>query len=225
MSGQGVERSGDLQDPINGPVAFRRAAWKQGCLGILFLALGVYAFYRGAREWATFDGEYTLWAGGPFYGLAASSWGLTFLSNLATGSEARHQRSITASSSQPSRITPLTWRDAELMAAQHMRQIGYPDAHDTGLGSDAGIDVKAAGAVAQVKMTKKPVGRPDVQRLAGAAGHGTAKHLLFYSWRGYTSKALEWADSQGILLFQFDLTGLVWPVNYAAREALSRLGT
>ncbi|MFI2422906.1 restriction endonuclease [Streptomyces sp. NPDC018955] len=222
MSVQGVEGSDAPQDPTNESAAFRRAAWKQGCLGIIFLALGVYAFYRGAREWATFDGEYTLWAAGPFFGLAAGSLGLTFLSDLATVSEARRHHSPAPSSSKTLPIAPLTWRDAELMAAQHMRQIGYLDAHDTGMGSDAGIDVEAAGAVAQVKMMKRPVSRPDVQRLAGAAGQGAAKALLFYSWQGYTSKALEWADSQGMLLFEFDLAGNVWPVNRAAREALRR---
>jgi hypothetical protein len=50
--------------------------------------------------------------------------------------------------------------DAESAAAAFMRRIGFADAKLTSSGSDGGIDVKATGAVAQVKMQWTPVGRP-----------------------------------------------------------------
>ncbi|MEU6596325.1 restriction endonuclease [Streptomyces flaveolus] len=111
-----------------------------------------------------------------------------------------------------------TWRDAELLAVRHMRALGFLDARDTGPGSDGGIDAMATGPVAQVKMHNKPVGRPDVQRLVGAAGGQPV--LLFYSLSGFTSTAHTYADERGILLFGFDRAGTVRALNGAATRAL-----
>ncbi|MGW6481989.1 restriction endonuclease [Streptomyces sp. NPDC055059] len=114
-----------------------------------------------------------------------------------------------------------TWRDAELLAVRHMRALGFLDARDTGPGSDGGIDAAATGAVAQVKMHNKPIGRPDLQRLYGAAaGRQQPQSLLFYSYRGFTSTAQTYADERGILLFEFDRAGTVRALNGAAVRAL-----
>ncbi|MDN3025680.1 restriction endonuclease [Streptomyces sp. S.PB5] len=209
-------------EPSQGPdeerAAFKRAAWKQGCCGVVLIAIAVWLVIKALPEWSTPDGEYSLWAAGPLLALPLASLGWGFLRDLVIVAEARR---VHATRKVAPTITPLvlrTWRDAEFLAVHHMQQIGYSDARDTGGGSDGGIDAKATGAVAQVKMKSRPVGRPDVQRLVGAAGRGEPQDLLFYSLQGYTSQALEYANSQGVMLFQFDETGAIWAVNSAARK-------
>lgn len=111
-------------------------------------------------------------------------------------------------------------RDAELSAADWMRQHGFPDARATGLGADEGVDVVARGAVAQVKMEGVATGRPAIQRLCGAASpRGDA--ALFFSLAGYTRQALEWADRAGVALFEFDYQGSVQPVSRLAETLLA----
>src|SRR5437763_10631632 len=51
--------------------------------------------------------------------------------------------------------------EAELVAAEWMRHLGFPDARCTGAGTDGGVDVRSAGAGAQVKAQLSPVGRPE----------------------------------------------------------------
>jgi hypothetical protein len=80
----------------------------------------------------------------------------------------------------------------ERAAARWMRTHGFPDAHVTMPGIDAGLDVIAKGAAAQVKAWSKPVGRPELQRLKGAALYGDK--LFFFSRGGFTSAAREYAS-------------------------------
>lgn len=115
----------------------------------------------------------------------------------------------------------LTWKDAEVAAAQHMcRVLGFSDAVLTGPGTDNGIDVKAMYAVAQVKNLSQPVGQPDLQRLVGANELG--KTMLFYSSSGYSRQACDYAERIGIALFRFDPPGAPAPVSSTARRLLSR---
>lgn len=111
--------------------------------------------------------------------------------------------------------TTMTWREAEHLAAEHMRALGFIDAAATPLGTDQGLDVTAAGGVAQVKhFSAAPVGSPDVQRLRGAA-HGQSR-ALFYALNGYTTAATTYAESAGVALFTYSLEREVTPVNRAA---------
>lgn len=111
------------------------------------------------------------------------------------------------------------WQDAEVAAARHMRdRLGYTDATTTGPGTDDGIDVRAFHSVAQVKRQVKPVGQPDVQRLVGAAESGV--DILFYSWSGYSAKAVDYATSRGVALFRFDPPGEPVAVNTRAEQML-----
>jgi hypothetical protein len=73
-----------------------------------------------------------------------------------------------------------SWQAAEVNAADWMRYWGFLDARVTQSGSDGGIDVRATGAVAQVKREAKAVGRPAVQNLVGARGRDASLHLLFF---------------------------------------------
>jgi hypothetical protein len=98
----------------------------------------------------------------------------------------------------------VTWRDAELTAADHMRHLGFADAMETGAGADRGLDATSREAAAQVKLyQQQKTGRPDVQRLAGAAARYT--HKLFYS-NAYTPAAISFANEAGVALFQFKVS-------------------
>ncbi|WP_162850759.1 restriction endonuclease [Amnibacterium kyonggiense] len=109
----------------------------------------------------------------------------------------------------------LSWQAAEQMAANHMRAYGFSDARTTPAGADSGIDVVSRWGVAQVKYFSKPVGRPEVQKLRGAA-HGRDR-VLFYALTGFNTNAVQFANECGIALFQFDQRGMVWPVNPLAK--------
>lgn len=109
-------------------------------------------------------------------------------------------------------------REAELNAAVRMRELGYPDAEATPIGPDAGIDVVATGAVAQVKRESHAVGRPALQRLFGAAA-GADVDLLFFSSSEYSRHAVEYADRVKIALFTYDVLGEICPANDRAAAA------
>ncbi|WP_375388400.1 restriction endonuclease [uncultured Amnibacterium sp.] len=109
----------------------------------------------------------------------------------------------------------LTWQAAEWMAARHMRAYGFSDARVTQVGADGGIDVISQWGAAQVKFYANPIGRPDVQKLRGAA-HG-AQRALFYALSGFTPSAVQFADEAQVSLWQFDQRGMVWAVNSWAK--------
>jgi len=111
------------------------------------------------------------------------------------------------------------WRRAEVMAAQWMRDLGFPDATTTPPGGDGGVDVTAAHAVAQVKLHAKAVQRPDVQRIRGVAHDGRA--ALVYSWSGYSKGALAFADTADVALFDVRNSRPV-PVSQAATRLVHR---
>lgn len=116
---------------------------------------------------------------------------------------------------------PLTWQAAEHRAVDHMRSIGFGDATVTSRGADGGYDVRATGAVAQVKHWNKPVGRPELQGLFGIA---SAQHALalFYSSSGYTAAAREWASTTGMALFTTSPAGRFSSESAAAHQIASR---
>jgi hypothetical protein len=111
-----------------------------------------------------------------------------------------------------------SWQDAERLAASWMRSNGFRGAAVTQGGSDGGVDVKAPGAIAQVKRESKPVGRPALQRLAGARGRAQTLQMLFFSSSGYSPAAIEYAGLMDLALFTYTPGGLVSPLNNAARR-------
>lgn len=115
-------------------------------------------------------------------------------------------------------------RDAELVAAEWMRYLGFADAVATAVGADGGIDVVSARAVAQVKLEGKPTGRPTVQQLHGVAVH-EGKTGVFFAAAGYTPQARTWAQTSGTVLFRFDRQGAVEPVNAVAHQLLADADT
>ncbi|MGW0708412.1 restriction endonuclease [Streptomyces sp. NPDC002643] len=111
-------------------------------------------------------------------------------------------------------------RDAELIAAEWMRYLGFADATATPVGADGGIDVVSEEAVAQVKLEGKATGRPTVQQLHGVAVN-EGKTGVFFSAAGYTPQARTWAETSGTALFRFDRQGAVEAVNTVAHQMLA----
>jgi hypothetical protein len=103
-------------------------------------------------------------------------------------------------------------REAELVAVDWMRYLGFTDAVATPVGADEGIDVISERGLAQVKMEGRPTSRPTVQQLHGVAT-AKEKEALFFSLTGYTSPASTWASQHGIALFQYDHQGTPRAIN------------
>ena len=103
-----------------------------------------------------------------------------------------------------------------------MRHWGYRNVGLTSGGNDNGVDVRATGAVAQVKFEARQVGRPQLQNLVGARGRNHDMELLFFSGAGYSGHAIEYASEMDIALFTYALDGVVSPENRAARHVVER---
>ena len=122
----------------------------------------------------------------------------------------------------PAQLRPVRrFEDAEVNAAMWMRHLGFPSAKVTRSGADGGIDVEAAGAYAQVKARTGATSRPEVQQLVGAVGRGTSAQLFFFSFGGYTSDAVAFAEANDICAYTFHLDGDVEPETSAAKTALA----
>ena len=133
---------------------------------------------------------------------------------------ASSRRAVAVPSSRPPERLIREARDAELIAVEWMRYLGFDDAVATPVGADGGVDVVSTRAVAQVKMEGKPTGRPVVQQLHGVAVHED-KTGVFFSLAGYTPHARNWAQTSGTALFRFDYQGAAEPVNAVAHELLA----
>jgi hypothetical protein len=118
-----------------------------------------------------------------------------------------------------------SWRAAEDNAAAWMRFWGYSDADVTPAGPDAGIDVRARAALAQVKWEAAQTGTPALQRLVGARRTDHHMALLFFSGAGYSAPAVEYADDVDIALFKYALDGAMTPVNAPARRLVAKRQT
>lgn len=98
-----------------------------------------------------------------------------------------------------------------------MREHGFGDAAltpDAGAGSH---DVESATAIAEIN-TAAPPSRPNVQRLDTVARQ-TGKRALYFSVRGFTTAAEEWANNVNIALFAFDKDKeTIIPANPLAEE-------
>lgn len=107
------------------------------------------------------------------------------------------------------------WQAAEALAAATLRRWGYQDARTTAAGNDQGIDVVGSRVVAQVKYRSSATGAPAVQQLAGVRRSG--QDAVFFSRRGYTRQAVEYADEFGVALFTIELPNGISPANTRAQ--------
>jgi hypothetical protein len=115
-----------------------------------------------------------------------------------------------------------SWQDAEVNAAEWMRYWGYRNAVARPGGPDGGADVRATGALGQVKYQAALVGRPELQRLVGARGRALETELLFFTGSDYAATALAYADEMDIALFQFALDGSMTALNVPGRRISER---
>ncbi len=102
------------------------------------------------------------------------------------------------------------------MAAAALRAMGFPDARETPVGPDGGIDVRSQRAIAQVKFRGAQTGRSDLQRLVGARGRDQHLALFFFTASSYSNRALEYAAEMDVALFTYDPTGALTPHSPAA---------
>lgn len=112
----------------------------------------------------------------------------------------------------------MSWQDAELMAADHMRHLRFSGVTLTPAGRDNGLDVIARTGAAQVKYHATPTGAPEIQRLRGAADGFETR--LFYA-TAYTTEAFAAAEALGVAAFQFTTSGDVVAVNGPAQRLLT----
>ncbi|WP_366139885.1 restriction endonuclease [uncultured Kocuria sp.] len=98
---------------------------------------------------------------------------------------------------------PRSWEAAERSAALWLVRHGHSGARVTSGGADGGIDVVGPTVVGQVKHHGKPIGAPDIQRLAGAASapRYRGRTRVFFSTRGFTPQALRAGQELGVQLF------------------------
>ncbi|MFJ4715357.1 restriction endonuclease [Streptomyces sp. NPDC088785] len=113
-----------------------------------------------------------------------------------------------------------SWQQAELNAARWMRHWGYADATASPGGPDAGIDVRSARALGQVKYQAAQVGRPELQRFVGARPYGSTAQLIFFTGSDYAPTAMAYAKEWNIALFRYRLDGAMTPANEPARRVL-----
>lgn len=114
-----------------------------------------------------------------------------------------------------------TSKDAELAARDWFLALGFTDAYVLpGAGPDGGVDVVSSAAVAQVKATVGPAGRPIIQQIYGIASH-ESKQAVVFSIGGFTPEAVDWANSARVSLFQLDLSGDTTPANRLATELIA----
>ncbi|MEU6097633.1 restriction endonuclease [Streptomyces sp. NPDC047079] len=111
-----------------------------------------------------------------------------------------------------------SWQQAERNAARWMRHWGYADATARPGGPDSGVDVRATGALGQVKYQAAQVGRPELQRFVGARPYGSTAQLIFFTGSDYASTAVAYAQEWNIALFRYGLDGTMTPVNDTARR-------
>lgn len=123
---------------------------------------------------------------------------------------------------EPRAIT--NWQIAEENAADWMRAWGYPNVSLTAAGADRGVDIRADGAIAQVKFEAAQVGRPALQRLVGARGTDYELVMLFFTGAGYATPAVRYADEIGIALYQYALDGTMTAANERARQLAAGRG-
>ena len=112
------------------------------------------------------------------------------------------------------------WKEAEKLARDYMRMIGFADARLTPPGPDGGIDVVSVEAVAQVKWHVAQIGSPELQALFGVAAL-EGKSALFFAQK-YSQEALRWGTKSKMALFRFKPSGDIEAVSSEAKRLVSR---
>lgn len=94
--------------------------------------------------------------------------------------------------------------DFENICRDWLEAWGDTNVQVTQRSGDGGIDVLSDHCVAQVKFySDKPVGRPELQQLKGAAVPYGDPEVVFFAYNGYTDQAITYAEEVSMCLFDF----------------------
>jgi hypothetical protein len=94
--------------------------------------------------------------------------------------------------------------DFENICRDWLEAWGDTNVQVTQRSGDGGIDVLSDHCVAQVKFySDKPVGRPELQQLKGAAVPYGDPEVVFFAYNGYTDQAIMYAEEVSMCLFDF----------------------
>jgi hypothetical protein len=125
---------------------------------------------------------------------------------------------------QPAPVQEPDWRTAEKLAVEWMHHLGDTQMQLTRSGPDGGIDGESVRFVAQVKNWQRDlIGVDHVRALYGVATE-QGKSPVFFTRRGYSTAALDFARRVDMPLFLLDPAhGRLSPANPAAQH-LRRFG-
>ena len=102
-----------------------------------------------------------------------------------------------------------------------MHAHGFDDAALTEDAGSGAWDVDATKAIAEINLGTPP-SRPNVQRL-DQVSRNAGRRALYFSTRGFTSSAEEWANNVNIALFTVDMDdGSVAPNNKLGEEIAAK---
>lgn len=129
------------------------------------------------------------------------------------------QRDVRAPDRMPTGVTP---RGAEQLVAQWMRHLGEVGAEATQFQGDGGVDVAGERFIAQVKHFSGSVGVAPIREIAGVSitdGRGA----LFFTSKGYSTGAIEFANKAGVALFIYSAERAeLFGINDRAKSLMSR---
>jgi len=119
---------------------------------------------------------------------------------------------------RPRRLTFNTSREAEELACNWMKCLGFGDAEVTPMGRDEGIDIVSSSAVAQVKaFTDNNVGAPMLQQFVGASYTLRKHHKVYFAWGDYSQSAISYAEKTGLALFTLVQNKNIKPITSKAK--------
>lgn len=122
---------------------------------------------------------------------------------------------------EPDTYAVASWRDAEINAARWLRHWGYADAVARPDGPDGSVDVRATGAVGQVRYQLAKVGRCALHDLVDTYA-GCSVDLFVFTGTSFSWDAVPFADERRIALFTFATDGKMTAVNSTARQVVLR---
>lgn len=125
----------------------------------------------------------------------------------------------------PDRMDRFSPRAYEAYCGEWMRFLGSIEVQLTARGPDGGLDVISLNEVAQVKLHGRPVTIQPIRELFGLASSAN-KIGYFFTSTGYTSTAIDFAETHGVYLFVADPVGnsLTGVTGKALRLYASRSG-
>jgi len=105
--------------------------------------------------------------------------------------------------SPPPKMSSLDPEEYENYCAWWLEALGSTNVYVTQFVADGGIDIVSDNEVAQVKLHSSFVGVAPIRELYGAS-IAEKKNAIFFTSRGYTAAAVDFAETNDILLFVAD---------------------